>query len=610
MFAAPYLTLGSASSASADVGLWVGIALESTPADVLGNAAFTDISDLVVSFDITSGRQYELDQIDTGVCNLLLNSPDGVMDPANVDSPYYPNLRPLRPIRILKHTAGNIYYRFTGPIERFEPKWMTPRNDSEGVPGVQQMAITADDGFEILSNRYLVSSNYATLTTALTGANNDLTFTAVDSGPNGNSITVEYAITGASAVLDAGTNNPYVGNTVAFVPPRLQHGRGTPPQSVPPSDVTVTGTDITINVATNGATVVTSSANDVLAAMQASPEISRLVTVALAPGSTGAGLVIEMAQTPLMGGEWPAEASGARLERALDLASWPAAARQIDDGVFDVTQGGYGRADRQATLQHLQDVAQGELGYVFMDTGGAVVFHDGDHRGTAPASTTSQATYSDDGVGFPYYGQPGLTLDRDRIYNDVTVTSGSTAAVPQNAADTDSQAEFETRSYAMSTLLAADADALTVADAILAAYKDPPSIRFTTINLIDLGNTGSGDATLYGSGLYDSGTYGAIEGSDAWLQGVLARQIGDRVTVRTNPPGHTTTIAYDCFIEAISDTVGPGGAFNDGQQWETQFMLTPISASASGGGGGGGDSGGALYDGSTAIMVLDTGALG
>ncbi len=610
MPAAVFFTEGTASAASADIGLFVGIALGIAPGRSLGNTSFTDITDLVVSFDTTSGRQYELDQFDTGTCNLLLNSPDGIMDPANVDSPYYPNLKPLTSIRIFKHNGGNIYYRFTGPIERFEPKWRTPRNDSEGVPGVQQMSITADDGFEILTNRYLVSSNYASLTTTLTGANNDLTFTAVDSGPNGNNVTVTYAATGASAVLDAGTNTPFVGNTFAYVPPRVQHVRGTPTQTVPPSNIEVSGTDITINVATDGATVPISSASQVLAAMQASPEIAKLISVALAPGSTGAGVVTLMAQTSLTGGEWPSELSAQRITRTLDLVGWPTAGRVLDGGLFDVATGGFGLQDRQPALQHIQDSAQGELGYAFMDPQGNVTFHDGDHRSTAPASTSSQATYSDDGVGFPYYGQPGLTLDRDRIYNDVTVTSGSTAAVPQNVTDTDSQAEFLTRSYSMATLLENDTDALTVATAILDAYKEPPTIRFTSINLIDLGNTGSGTSTFYGSGLYDSGTYGAIAGSDAWLQGVLARQIGDRVTVRTNPPGHTTTVAYDCFIEAISDTVVPGGALNDGELWQTQFMLTPISASASGGGGGGGDSGGALYDGSTAIMVLDTGALG
>ncbi len=108
----------------------------------------------------------------------------------------------------------------------------------------------------------------ATLTTALAGADNDLTFTALTGGPAGNSIRVTYVVAGNNTLL-----------TVA-----------------------VAGYDITVNVATSGAGAATSTATLVLAALQANADVQRLVTVALATGNTGAGIVAALAFTALAGG--------------------------------------------------------------------------------------------------------------------------------------------------------------------------------------------------------------------------------------------------------------------------------------------------------------------
>jgi hypothetical protein len=108
----------------------------------------------------------------------------------------------------------------------------------------------------------------ATLTTALTGANNDLVFTARTAGPGGNSITVSYVV--------AGNNTPLT--------------------------VAVAGFAITVNVATDGGGAPTSTASQVLAALQGNQDTAALVSVALAPGNDGSGLVAALAATPLAGG--------------------------------------------------------------------------------------------------------------------------------------------------------------------------------------------------------------------------------------------------------------------------------------------------------------------
>jgi|SRR5215471_1202015 len=108
----------------------------------------------------------------------------------------------------------------------------------------------------------------AALTTALTGTNNDLTFTAVNAGPAANQTQVAY--------INAGANQ-----TLA---------------------VTVFGWLISVNLATDGSSVITSTASLVLAALQTSADVARLVTVTLASANDGSGLVTALSATNLAGG--------------------------------------------------------------------------------------------------------------------------------------------------------------------------------------------------------------------------------------------------------------------------------------------------------------------
>jgi hypothetical protein len=143
--------------------------------------------------------------------------------------------------------------------------------------------------------------------------------------------------------------------------------------------------------------------------------------------------------------------------------------------------------------------------------------------------------------------------------------------------DTDSQDEFGIRTLAKQTLLAEDEDAAALASAILGAYSFPAT-RFERIVLRD------------------------VEETSTWAEAALAREIGDLVTVRTNPPGHDTTVAFDCFIEEIEDTGEPG------MPYQVAFRLTPFAEAVSGPPGGGGV--GALLDSSGDSFELDSATLG
>lgn len=109
----------------------------------------------------------------------------------------------------------------------------------------------------------------AKLTTVLTGANNDLVITAVPPGRAGNSIRIRY--------VAPGTNNAAL-------------------------SVAVSVRDITVNLATDGAAAITSTAALVKAALEASPAAAALVTAADAAGNNGSGVVTALAWTSLSGG--------------------------------------------------------------------------------------------------------------------------------------------------------------------------------------------------------------------------------------------------------------------------------------------------------------------
>lgn len=112
-----------------------------------------------------------------------------------------------------------------------------------------------------------VNAVAALLTTALTGANNDLVFTAKVKGTAGNSITVAYINPGQEAAAEV---------------------------------VTVNGSDIVVTL--RSVSSVLSTAAQVKAAIEAKAEAAALVSVANSGADTGAGAVIAMAEAPLAGG--------------------------------------------------------------------------------------------------------------------------------------------------------------------------------------------------------------------------------------------------------------------------------------------------------------------
>ena len=112
-----------------------------------------------------------------------------------------------------------------------------------------------------------VNAVAAALTTALTGTNNDLVFTAKTKGVAGDAITIKYTDPGADG-------------TIA---------------------VNVVGTDIEVVLA-YGTGAITSTAANVKTAIDGSAAAAALVSVANAAANDGTGLVTAMVKTPLASG--------------------------------------------------------------------------------------------------------------------------------------------------------------------------------------------------------------------------------------------------------------------------------------------------------------------
>lgn len=110
----------------------------------------------------------------------------------------------------------------------------------------------------------------AKLTTGTAGADNSIVYTAKSAGVAGNSITVAH--------VDPAGNNAALG-------------------------VVVSGSAITVNLATDGASAPTSTADQVKDAIIASAPASALVDVSSVSPSTGNGVAAVLAATNLAGGK-------------------------------------------------------------------------------------------------------------------------------------------------------------------------------------------------------------------------------------------------------------------------------------------------------------------
>lgn len=180
--------------------------------------------------------------------------------------------------------------------------------------------------------------------------------------------------------------------------------------------------------------------------------------------------------------------AGVRLGRILDAAMVPASLRSLDRGISTCQP----TTDPDWALSLAQDVVDTELGELWCDGDGVIRFYDRTRLYVAPRSATVQATFSDSGTGVDMTGLAAARR-RGEISNQARITRDGDGAVEQVAADAASVARFGPQTYPGSagTLLRSDADALALAQWIVARFKEPRT-RFSAIEV---------DAT--GQGMWD-----------------------------------------------------------------------------------------------------------
>jgi hypothetical protein len=124
-----------------------------------GGTLFYDVTERVKSVTINRGKSRELDKFTTGSANITFTNQDRAFDPFYTSSPYYPDIRPRRNIRISTIVNGSTAVQFTGLVE----DW----NIDYNISGQSDAFAACVDGFILFGGQQLA---FATATSQKTGA--------------------------------------------------------------------------------------------------------------------------------------------------------------------------------------------------------------------------------------------------------------------------------------------------------------------------------------------------------------------------------------------------------------------------------------------------------
>lgn len=432
----------------------------------------------------TRGRSQEDQQPSAGTATIAFHDTVSALDPSNPTGAYYGDLVPMVPIRAYLTISGTDYPLFLMYVERW--------SRTQRIAGVYTArSVDAVDAFGGYAAAAL-QTDHATLTTSLTGADNDLTFTAAKAGADKNDINIAYRNLGVSVPLEVQV-------------PRIN--------------------SIEVYPQTDGAGAITSTAVDVRDAVNAHPDASQLVKAEVASGNTGNGVVAAMTAQNLAGGEFNAELAGTRIGNVLDQISRPAGLRSLDAGASTIAAQGFDTEDDAKALAHLLDVASTDDGLYVIDGSGADLFIDR-HSLIKPPRLTPAAVFSDNpGVGEIAYSDLVPVDDISDIVNDWTATrAGSDTKVRKF--DQTSIDAYGPRSESRTSLVDSDDDLVYELQWRLARTKDPRT------RISELKVTPGDDA-------------------DAWAA-VAGLEVGDRVTVKETPPGFAAVRTADYIIQQLN----------------------------------------------------------
>jgi len=238
------------------------------------------------------------------------------------------------------------------------------------------------------------------------------------------------------------------------------------------------------------------------------------------------------------------EKAGARVHRILNSVNWPAADRVIATGTTTL-QGTTLEGDALSELLLVQDT---EIGSVYFDAVGRVVFKSRHATLTEATSTTTQGVFGSDRAAgeLPYAAvAPAWTDEAMRNVWRIAREGG----VPQEARDEVSIVEnLESVHERTDLLMQTDAEALAYAQYGL-AMTSQPRFQFEQLTV---------DPRAQPADLFPQ---------------VLTRDFGHRITVRSRPPG-VGLVERDSYIRGIS------GEYRGTNQWGWTWTLQPAEVTS------------------------------
>jgi hypothetical protein len=199
--------------------------------------------------------------------------------------------------------------------------------------------------------------------------------------------------------------------------------------------------------------------------------------------------------------QFDGDTSGERIGHLADAAGWPSSLRALDTGYATLGPTTMGAS----ALELMRKVEATEVGLLFADGAGTVVFYDRHRTTTASRSTTVQASLTDTG-GPGEVEMTGLqrARSRERVVNDWHITRESGYIEPDSSGDptdTDNPVEQVATDQAsvdafgllsggqgLGPLLRTDEEALAMAQGLLPTYPTPQTrIREVAVDAITQG---------------------------------------------------------------------------------------------------------------------------
>lgn len=557
------------------------------------------------ALQITRGRSDPLRQFDAGTFDVVLSNDDGELDPANTTGAWFGKLRPMRHIRMRARLGLTKHDMFRGFIPEWRPQYDWP-NDCV-------MPIRASDLFLPLNLATVKNSaiyEHIALAPISYWPLDEVSGPFLDRGPEALSVDstgadlgqggpsvggarsvthfpstyLSTAIDAPDSLLIAGTltisfwaklDNISANGTVftvaggdisAFslelyytpttVYPRFQHRVSADRRGIaiftPVSHdlawhhyaITRTGdgrVSFIFDGVPQGPSIVEAGAA-ATTEVQASGDQPQTVNLPYSLNATVAHIaifdrVLTVATVQALIGaavdSFPAEPAGVRVGKVLGWSGVPAPLTSVDTGNSTLQA----RDARNETVLSLcQQAAQSENGEFFVDGAGRATFRGRWWRSVNRSA--SAGTFGSDIAEITYLEVQPASPDR-WIINTIVVTRDGGSS--QNALDITSQGEFGQRSHSQS-VITSDDDAESLANWILNTHKDPVHAPWSI--------------TL-------------IPGEDmaVWAH-VLAREIGDRITVVVRPPNGTTALTSAVNIDGITHRY-------QGRRWITTWQLVP-----------------------------------